>query len=196
MSTPRQGESTGLAPLVKGVVVLSLVILALTGITRACSFSPTTPDVDRSRVTRVDVPTRMAAAGVDFALRTPALPTDWIGQSFDVHPVGPGGTADPATTGAATPRAVRVGWVTPDDHFLRLVQSPAPEADLVASEQGDPAARGAVGAGGTTWVEHTGVRGEAMWVADAGGVRLLVTGDAPAGEFTTLATAALAAPAR
>lgn len=67
----------------------------------------------------------------------------------------------------------------------------APEVDRV-SERGDPAPRGTVDAGGQRSV-HTGRRGEALWVTDVDGVRLLVTGDAPAPELTRLAEATLAA---
>ena len=186
VSSPGPGESTRIRSLVLTTVVLVVAVLAVTGLTRACSFSPTAPYLDRSTVRRIDpaAALRDAAAGAAFPLRVPATPPGWIPQSSDVAPVGAG-------------RAVRVGWVTPADHFARLVQSDAGEAALAASQEGDPAARGTVDAGGRAWVVHTGPRGEAMWVTDLGPVRLLVTGDAPPDELTVLATAALAGtPAR
>lgn len=181
MSSPPQGESANIGALVKAVVFLALVVLAFAGVLRACSFAPTTPDVDRGALPRIDAAAVIADTTVPFPKRTPALPPDWISQSSDVAVVG-------------GDRALRVGWVTPESRFLRLVQSSAPEAALVAAEGGVPAAQGAVEAGGRTWVVHEGVRGEAVWVTDADGVRLLVTGDAPPPRFTELAAATLAAP--
>ena len=183
VTPPDRGSPSGIGSLVRTIVVLALAVLAFAGVTRACSFSPTSPEVDRSSLPRVDAAAalRDARASTPFPLRTPLLPPDWIAQSSDVARV-------------AGTRVARVGWVTPDDAFLRLVQSDAPEQALVASEQGDPAARGAAVAGGRTWVVHTGVRDEAVWVTDVDGVRLLVTGDASPERFTELATAVLAAP--
>jgi hypothetical protein len=109
------------------------------------------------------------------------MPADWIPQSSDVRPVGGS-------------RAFRLGWVTPDDAFVRLVQSDAPEDALVASEQAGPPALGPVSVGGRTWTTYRGVRGEALWVTDVDGVRWLVTGDATPARFTQLATTALASP--
>jgi hypothetical protein len=166
-----------------GTIVLAVIVLALTGLTRACSFSPTTPAVDRGSVQRVDVAqvSRDAARSLPFAVRAPAMPADWIPQSSDVRPVG------------AT-RAFRLGWVTPENGFLRLVQSDAPEAALVASEEGAPQALGPVSAGGRTWTTYRGARGEALWVTEMDGVRWLVTGDGTPARFVQLATTALGSP--
>lgn len=187
MSSPRSGG--GLGPLAIGTVVLAVFVLALTGLTRACSFSPTGPDVDRGSIQRVDVvaATRDAAGTLRFPLRAPALPGGWIPQSSDVRTL-PGG------------RAFRLGWVTPDDSFVRLVQSSAPEAAMVADEQGDPAALGPVSAAGRTWTTYRGLRDEALWVTDAGAgpdgtpVRWLITGSASPTRFTELATTTAATP--
>ena len=172
-----------MGPLAIATIVLAVVVLALTGLTRACSFSPTAPTVDRGAVQRIDVAqvTRDATAAVPFALRAPAMPADWIPQSSDVRPVG--GT-----------RAFRLGWVTPENAFVRLVQSDAPEDALVASEQGTPPALGPVAVGGRTWTTYRGVRGEPLWVTDVDGVRWVVTGDATPARFSQLVTTALASP--
>jgi hypothetical protein len=163
--------------------VLAVVVLALTGLTRACSFSPTDPTVDRGAVQRIDVGqvSRDAARAVPFAVRAPAMPADWIPQSSDVRPVGAG-------------QAFRLGWLTPENAYLRLVQSDAPEDVLVASEQSGPPAVGPVSAGGRTWTSYRGARGEALWVTDVDGVRWLVTGSASPARFTQLVTAALGSP--
>jgi hypothetical protein len=183
VSAPRGGSGRGVGPLAIGTIVLAVIVLALTGLTRACSFSPTAPTVDRGAVQRIDVTqvTRDATAAVPFALRAPAMPPDWIAQSSDVRPVG--GT-----------REFRLGWVTPDNAFLRLVQSDAPEDALVTAEQGAPPALGPVAAGGRTWTTYRGVRGEGLWVTDVDGVRWVVTGDATPARFAQLATTALGSP--
>jgi uncharacterized protein DUF4245 len=184
VSTPRGGSGrSGVGPLAIATIVLAVVVLALTGLTRACSFSPTAPTVDRGAVQRIDVAqaAREATAAVPFALRAPAMPADWIAQSSDVRPIGGS-------------RAFRLGWVTPDNAFVRLVQSDAPEEALVASEQAGPPALGPVAVGGRTWTTYRGVRGEALWVTDVDGVRWLVTGDATPARFTQLATTALGSP--
>jgi hypothetical protein len=170
-------------PLAIGTIVLAVIVLALTGLTRACSFSPTAPTVDRGSVQRIDVPqaAREAAGAVPFAVRAPAMPADWIAQSSDVRPVGDS-------------RAFRLGWVTPDNAFLRLVQSDAPEDALVTSEQGTLPALGPVAAGGRTWTTYRGVRGEGLWVTDVDGVRWVVTGDATPARFTQLATTTSGSP--
>jgi hypothetical protein len=187
MSEPR-GRSggtgrSGVGPLAIGTIVLAVVVLALTGLTRACSFSPTSPSVDRGSVQHIDVAqvSRDAARSVPFAVRGPAMPADWIPQSSDVRPVGTG-------------QAFRLGWVTPENAYLRLVQSNATEDALVASEQSGPPALGPVSAGGRTWTSYRGVRGEALWVTDVDGVRWLVTGDATPARFTQLVTTALGSP--
>lgn len=187
MSAPRGGPGgtgrSGIGPLAIGTLVLAVIVLALTGLTRACSFSPTAPTVDRGSVQRIDVgrASRDAAGVVPFPVRAPAMPADWLAQSSDVRPVGSG-------------QAFRLGWLTPENNYLRLVQSDAPEDALVTSEQAAPPAVGPVSVGGRTWTSYRGVRGEALWVTDVDGVRWLVTGDATPARFTQLVTTALGSP--
>ena len=183
------GPRSGPAALLRGFVVLGVAVLLLAGLLRACSFAPGQPEVDRESLPRVDpaAELRRAQPSVGVPLRVPTLQPDWIAQSSDVVVVGP-----PDDT--AAPRAARVGWVTPEDEFARLVQSDADEVALVVSEAGDPTATGTAEAGGRTWVTHTGRRGETLWVTDVDGVRLLVTGSAPVERFRQLAEATLAAP--
>lgn len=177
----------GPAALLRAFVVIGVGVLLLAGLLRACSFAPGAPEVDRESVPRIDpaAELRRDAPTLAFPLRVPSLPPDWIPQSSDVVVVG---------TGPAAPRAARVGWVTPDDEFARLVQTDADEAAAVVSEAGDPTATGTVTAGGRTWVTHSGRRDEPIWVTDVDGVRLLVTGSASPERLTQLAEAALAAP--
>ena len=175
--------------MLRGLLVLGVAVLVIAGLLRACSFAPGAPGVDRASVPRIDpaVELRTASLAVTFPVRIPALPGDWIPQSSDVVVLGARGDT-------AVPRAVRVGYVTPENDFARLVQSSGDEAAVVLSEDGTVAATGAVTAGGRTWVTHEGRRGEALWVTDVDGVRLAVTGSAPPPRLTQLAEAALAAP--
>ncbi len=161
----------------------------IAGLLRACTFAPGAPEVDRDSVRRIDAAAelRTASYGVAFPVRVPSLPADWIPQSSDLVVLG--ATGDPAA-----PRAVRVGYVTPENEFARLLQSSGDETALVVSEGGNPSATGAVTAGGRTWVTHDGRRGEALWVTDVDGVRLAVTGSAGPARLTQLAEAALVAP--
>ena len=187
-STP-PGPAGDIARFAIGLTVLAVIVLALLAFFRFVSFAPGAPEVDRSTLPRIDpaVALRSASAGVDFPLRLPALPPEWISQSSDVVPLGAPGDA-------ATGRAVRVGWVTAQDRFARLVQSDGDDAALVGVENGEPVAQGTVTAGGRQWVVYPGIREEQIWITDVDGVRLLVTGDAAPPELRQLAEAAVAAP--
>ncbi|WP_285594881.1 DUF4245 domain-containing protein [Actinomycetospora sp. NBRC 106378] len=182
MSSPQPDRTGGIRPFAIGTIVLAVIVLALTGLTRACSVSaPGT--VDRGSVQRIDVAgvTASAAGSVPFRVRGPQLPADWIPQSSDLRDV-PGG------------RAFRLGWLTPDNTFVRLVQSDGTAEGLVASEQGAPQAGAPVSADGLTWATYRGLRNEPIWVTDVGGVRWLVTGDATPARFVQLITAARQSP--
>lgn len=183
MSSPRR--STELSAFVKGLLVLGAAVLLFAGVTRACSFSPGPPTVDRSTVRTIDAGRSLtdAARRVPFPVRVPTVPAGWLAQSSDV----------PTLPGSAD-RAVRVGWLTPDNRFARLVQTSGSGEAAVRGEQGDPGVRGTVQAGGRSWVVHVGIRGEPVWVTDVDGVRLLVTGNATPDALTVLATAALTGP--
>lgn len=183
MSSPQPDRTGGIRPFAVGTIVLAVIVLALTGLTRACSVSPPGA-VDRGSVQRIDVAdaARSAAASLSFPVRGPLMPADWIPQSSDIRDV-PGG------------RAFRLGWLTPDDTFVRLVQSNGTEEGLVASEQGEPQAGAPVSADGLTWNTYRGLRDEPIWVADVGGgVRWLVTGGATPARFVQLITTARQSP--
>jgi hypothetical protein len=182
MSSPQADRTGGIGPFALGTIVLAVIVLALTGLTRACSVSsPGT--VDRGSVQRIDVAdaTRSAAATLPFPVRGPAMPADWIPQSTDIRDV-PGG------------EAFRLGWLTPDNTFVRLVQSNGTVEGLVSSEQGEPQAGAPVSVDGLTWATYRGLRNEAIWVSDVGGVRWLVTGDATPARFVQLITVARGSP--
>ena len=114
-----------------------------------------------------------------FPLRVPAPPAGWRATTVDTARVGEDGA-----------RAVRTGYVTPDGHYLRLVQSDADELALLATEaQGTPVAAGPIVVNATTWVSYTDDTREPIRIAALDGVRLLITGSGTDDEFRTLAAA-------
>ena len=140
MSAPRGGSNIG--PLAIGTIVLAVIVLALTGLTRACSFSPTAPAVDRGSVQRIDVAQVSRDAARARALRAPR-PRDARRLDRAVLRRAPGRDGT---------RAFRLGWVTPENGFARLVQSDAPEDALVHL-------RGGCAAGARAGVARAGARG-------------------------------------
>lgn len=170
------------------MLTLVVISLTLTVITGAVQFSPGGPTVAGGSAPTVDAGKRfrVAAAELPFAVREPTLPPGWQASTFEIR----AGTV----RGAGPGPAVRTGWLTPQRQYLRLVQSTVEEGALVEAETGSaPAGRGTVAAGGANWVVYGGRRDEVVWVTDVAGVRLLLTGDARPGDFTTLAAAVLAA---
>lgn len=167
------------------MVVLVVVVLLVAGVAKACSFSPAGPSVDSGAVPSVNAPDalRSAAGLAGFPIRVPAVPVEWRANSASQD------TLDGS-------RVVRVGWITESGHYLRLVQSTADEGALVASEtavsgggRGAPSGRGPVQVAGLQWVVYQGGNGEAAWVAQLDGVRLLITGNGSDDEFRALAGA-------
>lgn len=167
-------------------VAVLLVIVVLAGGARSCAFAPGGPRVEPSAGPVVDAGARLGefAKASAFPLRVPELPAGWRANSTDRGAVTGGGTA------------VRVGYLTAEGHYLRLVQSDAAEENLLATEAGGvPAARGTVDAAGLSWVEYRAAEGEPFRVATAPGepqVRLLITGSGTDEEFRALAAATLA----
>ncbi|GAA4560118.1 DUF4245 domain-containing protein [Pseudonocardia xishanensis] len=169
-----------------GALVILLVIAVVGGGVRSCSFSPGGPSVDPGAGPTVDAPARLAefARVSTFPLRVPTLPEGWRANSTDRGPVEGGGAA------------VRVGYLSPAGHYLRLVQTDATEENLLVTEAGGPlAGTGVVQAAGLSWVVYRGAtdQGEPFRVAtSAEGVRLLVTGSGDEPEFRTLVEALVA----
>lgn len=168
--------------MVGAVVVLVAIVLVFAGVTRSCSFAPGGPSVDPAAGPSVDAPAqlRVLAGAMPFALRVPALPQGWRATTVDTARIGDGAA-----------RGVRIGYLTPQGRYLRLVQSDADEPALLASEaEGAPVASGPVVVDGVTWVSYTDDTREALRVATVDGVRLLITGSGDDDAFRTLAAAA------
>ncbi|MCW0213438.1 MAG: DUF4245 domain-containing protein [Pseudonocardia sp.] len=189
---PPQKPARGGVPDVRGMLLALgvLIVIALVGVggLRSCTFAPGGPQVDPDAVPVTDVGAAFAefAKSSAFPLRVPAVPEGWRANSTDRGAVPGGGSA------------VRAGYVTPDGRYLRLVQSDAAEADLLAAEAGGPQqGRGTVEAAGLTWVEYGAPDREPFRIATLPGtpvVRLLITGSGADAEFRALADAAVRAP--
>lgn len=170
--------------MVGAMVVLVVLALLFAGATRSCAFSPGGPTVDPSAGPRVDAPAQLRALAdnVDFAVRIPAVPPGWRSNAVDRADVEGG-------------QAVRVGYLTPQGRYLRLVQSDAPEGALLAAEADDaPVARGTVEVAGQVWVVYDDGTGEPIRIATGSGpdgatVRWLVTGSGSEADFVALAGA-------
>jgi hypothetical protein len=189
-SKPPRSAMT-LRDMLGAIGVLLLVALLVAGVSRACTFSPGGPTVDPTGLPVVDAPAELRALAprVPVPVRIPAVPPGWRSNSVDQDLVQGGG------------RAIRTGYITPAGRYLRLLQSDASEAALLAVETGAEvvAARGAIEVGGQTWVDYgrppgSSGRDESIWIADltADGtapVRLLITGSGGEDDFRALAGA-------
>jgi hypothetical protein len=178
--------------------VLGVIVLVIAGTAGSCSFSPGGPTVDDSRLPVVDAPAELGtiARTTPFPVRVPAVPAGWRSNSVDQDRVPvPNGAPDTAN------RSVRVGYLTPQDHYLRLVQTDAAEDALLATEIGKRPPSGADprDVAGLRWVVYTRDGGEPIWIATLPGgspTRALITGSGTDDDFAALATAlATAAPA-
>ena len=164
--------------------VLLVVILLAGGVTRSCSFAPTGPTIDPSGLPVVDAPAELRALRVPFPVRIPAVPVGWRSNSVGQDRVEGG-------------RAVRVGYITPAGRYLRLLQSDAPDAALLAVETGASpvAASGPVDVAGQRWIVYPRGAGEPIWIAEvatpnAAPVQMLITGSGSEDDFRALAGSA------
>ncbi len=167
--------------------VLALVVVVIGGVTRGCTFSPGGPTVDQGALPVVDAPAELRdlARTVPFALRVPGVPPGWRSNSVGQDRV------DPADEAAG--RSVRVGYLTSEGRYLRLVQSDATEEALLAAETGAAAvpARGTTDVGGLTFVVYGAPDDEPIWIGELDGVRVLITGSGTEQDFQALAGALL-----
>lgn len=172
----------GVRDMVLTIVGLAVLVLLIVGIQGGWSLSPGHPKVDNAKVPKHNATKQLTrvAGDMSFPVRVPRLPSSWRSNSGDVRPV-------------EQRNAVRTGWITPGDGYLRLVQSDASAGALVAAAAdasgSRPAATGKRRAGGVTWRTYPALRNEHSWVYDTGKVRLLVTGNAPESQFRELAAA-------
>jgi hypothetical protein len=169
------------------LAVLVVVVGFVGGLTRGCSFSPGGPTIDSGAVPVVDAPAelRRLAPVVPFALRIPAVPPGWRSNSAGQDLLDP---ADPADG-----RAVRVGYLTPEGRYLRVVQSDGTEEALLASETGAAGAPalGTTDVAGQRFVVYGSEDDEPIWIGELDGVRVLLTGSGGEADYQALAGAVL-----
>jgi hypothetical protein len=167
------------------LAVLVGVVLVFGGLTSSFSFAPGGPTTDPVGLPTVDAPAALRELRTGFPLRVPAVPAGWRSNSVNVDRVEGG-------------RVIRVGYLTPDGRYLRLLQSDgAPPAVLAVETGANPVAeRGPVEVAGQRWMVYSRGGDEPLWTADvpAGdgvSVRMLITGSGTGGEFGALAAAAV-----
>lgn len=166
------------------LVVLIAVVGAIAWFFGSCQFSPGGPTVDSDQAPRVEAEAelRRMAKTAGFPIRSPELPADWRATTANTAPVG---------SGAEATVIARVSWVTAGGAYLRLAQSPAPAA-LVVADEGDserPVPEGTVDVDGRPWTVYPWQGEEKAWVATLDGVRVMVAGNGSEAEFRTLAAA-------
>lgn len=137
-----------------------------------------------------------AKATMDFPITIPhGVPAAWHPNSLSVSDPG---TSHDGIAQVGTLKAVRGGWITPQDAYIQLVEAAGDAAQTLQSEFGQArSVSGTVQAGGATWSVTIGVRSESAWVRTvesvAGRTTLLITGNAAVNDFRTLAQAVAAA---
>jgi Protein of unknown function (DUF4245) len=169
-----------LRDLIGSLVVLLVIVGAIVGIGRGCSFSPGGPSVAApTRTVDVGLDLASAARSVDFPIRRPSLPADWRANTASTTAVGRGDSV-----------IVRVGWLTPA-RYIQLSQSGGSVNDVVIAETGQAEAisSGSVDVNGTRWTTYPGRRAEQAWVTKLDRTTVLITGTADEAEFRTMATA-------
>ncbi len=163
----------------KDIVLTLLVLLVVTfltvGFTGLCSVNPGKPAA-KGPVQRVDEATflKMEARGVNYPVRDPKMPENWIPNS-----------ARRVQTGGET--GTLVGWVIDGENYISLTQTSAP---LKKAEHPDDKAREEVGTekvGGQEWKVLKGDEARTLWVADMHDVRLILEGMAPDDQIRTAA---------
>lgn len=170
---PRLFQST--KDIVMTIGVLLVVTFFTVGFTGLCSFNPGGPDKS-GPVQEVDVHTvlELDARGLSIPIRDPKMPEDWQANSARRTQMG----REPSSL---------VGWVVGGDRYISLTQT---AADLKAAQQPDDKLREQTGkqkAGGLTWLVLEGEDARSLWVADAGDVRLILTGMAGNKDMKTAA---------
>jgi Protein of unknown function (DUF4245) len=174
--------------LIGSMVILLVIVAAVVGFGKGCSFSPAGPTIDPTSAPTADAARELAAAAssVDFPVRRPALPAGWRANSTSTGSVGTGSSV-----------IVRVGWLTPLGGFVQLSQSGGAPLDVLTAETDRPGVgkTGSVEVAGTSWATYPGRRDEQAWVATLGRTTLVITGTAGQDEFRVLAeTVQKAAP--
>jgi hypothetical protein len=174
-----------LAPLVAACIVLAAVL-------GMCSFAPTgpgqgpAPDYDAPAALQAD------ADALRIPIRVPALPEGWRANSGSRAGIEAGRTdaaKQPARAVSST-----VGYLTPTEMYLALIQSNADEEKLVGFLDPDMVPTGTQDVDGVRWVVYEGGEGaEPVWTTrltgPTGPAQVAVRGAGGTDEYRTLAAA-------
>ena len=167
------------------LIPLLLACVVIAAIAGQCSLRVGGPEA--GQVPRIDLGATLQADAdsVDFPIRRPEVPADWI----------PNSASRPSIPGSDSPVST-VGFVTPSGSYLGLTQSDASEEDLLRfrTDGARTEGQGVESVAGTEWVVYRGENTEPFWVADLGGSRALITGSGNQDEFLALASAVVSAP--
>ena len=165
------------------LAVMALAMVVTVGATGLCSFNPGAPQAGPVREVDTDTFLPMEARRVAFPVRDPQLPKQWVANSQRASQV-------------AGHQATIVGFVTPEQQFIQVLQTDAPldqlpgqpdkprpheEEKTITSDE----------AGAVQWHIFTSDDDSIRptWVADLGDSRLVLEGSANEAEFETFAQA-------
>lgn len=153
--------------MLRSIAVLGILIAAVAGFTAFLRDEPPDPAA-------ADVDYRTIVAEARDALRydlfaPDELPEGWQANNARVEPGEPPGW--------------HLGVLTADDDYIGLEQQQASVGDMVAQHSDGSRPAGAAQIGGREWQVRDDPDGDTTYVSSAGGVTVLVTGDAPAEQI-------------
>ncbi|MFD3506137.1 DUF4245 domain-containing protein [Nocardia sp. NPDC058666] len=166
------------------LVPLVLAAVVLAGVASQCTVATNGPTQGQIPHFDADAALKSDAKSLPFPIRNPVLPQGWQSNS---------GSRDTIAAAGGGPVST-VGYITPQGTYMRFSQSSASEEALSRQELGSRYPTGATDVAGQKWVVYSEPTEETAWIADLGGVRILITGAGNEAAFTTLATAITAAP--
>ncbi|MFE1592718.1 DUF4245 domain-containing protein [Nocardia sp. NPDC058705] len=158
-------------------LVLAAVVLA--GAASQCSVATNGPTQGQIPHFDATAALKSDAKTLSFPIRQPALPQGWVSNSGSRDTIAAAGGGDVST----------VGYITPQGTYMRYTQSNASEEALSRHVLKSRYPTGTTDVAGQKWVVYAEPTEETGWIADLGGVRILITGAGNEAAFTTLATA-------
>ncbi|MFC6014020.1 DUF4245 domain-containing protein [Nocardia lasii] len=163
-------------------LVLAAVVLA--GVASQCTVATSGPTQGQIPYFDATAALKLDAKTMSFPIRQPALPEGWVSNS---------GSRD-SITAAGGGAVSTVGYITSQGTYMRYSQSDATEEALSRHVLGSRYPTGTKEVAGQKWVVYAEPTEESGWIADLGGVRILITGAGNEAAFTALAAAITAAP--
>ncbi|MGV9677552.1 DUF4245 domain-containing protein [Nocardia sp. NPDC003482] len=184
MSSPKPRILHDYRDLFWSLIPLVLICVVLAGVASQCSF--TTHGPTQGRIPEFDLRSALRddARTLPFPIRQPSLPDTWKPNS---------GTRD-TVTGTGGGAVSTVGFITPQGSYMQLTQSNASVDALANHIESTRTPSGTQRIDDHVWTVFHVQGSEPAWITDLGPVRLLVKGAGDQSAYTTLATAAAAAP--